>query len=535
MIDVDIRHTYEALTRYNYFPNQKIIQELPPCFSTRGFTPEIVEILSARPIPGDRSGGYDHVEYSATRHNNVPRTLGLIHPAAYAPLAKLIVDNWARISEVRYNENSMIRPNIYADGRMFVMNYESPEERIVESLRESFGCNYRVSTDISGCFGSIYSHSIPWAILGIDAAKERVGTAELGDHWSEKLDFHVRRSKRNETLGIPIGPATSSIVVELILGEIDKKLLGFGYKFHRFIDDYICFCKNEDDSKKFIQILGNELRKFKLNLSLAKTSIVPLPAPANDSWVSKLIGALPNRFQDEGGIKEMSLQELIQFLDFAVILNKHTSDGAVLRYAVGLISPCIKGRTLQPMIEYIINLCWHFPTLLPHLHFLMEKEQVDYLQYEGRMNELVIENAKNKRSDGIAWPLYLMWKYKLKVSEEAVSSVIESEDCIALCVLYFLGNNNDQIIEFAKNVAEKSNFEKDKYWILLYQLYRNNLIKHPYEDDTFPILVKNGVNFMPKIGKMSLAEEYCDYVKHPFIDESQILSYSEWTLMKKKK
>ena len=406
---------------------------------------------------------------------------------------------------------------------------------MIKSLKDSFGCNYRVNTDISGCFGSVYSHSIPWAILGIDEAKDRVGTPELGKHWSEKLDLHVRRSKRNETLGIPIGPATSSIIVELILGEIDKKLLEAGYKFHRYIDDYVCFCKSEDDSKKFIQILGNELRRYKLNLSLAKTSIVALPAPANDGWVSKLIGALPNRFQDEGGIKEMYLQELIQFLDFAIILNKHTSDGAVLRYAIGLISPCIKGRTLQPIVEYIINLCWHFPTLLPHLYFLMEKDDVDPLQYEGRINELIIENAKNKRSDGMAWPLYLIWRHKLKISDEVASKVIESEDCIAICVLYHIGSANGLVIDFAKNIAEKGNFEKDKYWILLYQLYRNGKIKSPYRDDTFSILLKNGVNFMPKVGQMSLAEEYCDYISNPFIEEEKLLSYSDWILTKKKK
>lgn len=160
MINLDLRHTYEALTRYNYFPNQKVIQELPPCFSSRGFTPEISELLSARKTPKDRSGGYDHVEYHSTRHNNVPRTLGLIHPAAYAPLAKVIVDNWERISEIGHNEQSMIKPSIYADGRMLVMNYEDPEERMIKSLRDGFGCNYRVTTDISGCFGSVYSHSI---------------------------------------------------------------------------------------------------------------------------------------------------------------------------------------------------------------------------------------------------------------------------------------------------------------------------------------------------------------------------------------
>jgi len=44
------RHLYEGLTRHNYFPNQKEgACELPPCFSTLSYTPEIVELLKKLP------------------------------------------------------------------------------------------------------------------------------------------------------------------------------------------------------------------------------------------------------------------------------------------------------------------------------------------------------------------------------------------------------------------------------------------------------------------------------------------------------
>lgn len=532
---MDLRQAYEALTRYNYFPNQKIIQELPPCFSSRRFTPEICEILAARPTPKDRGGGYDQVEYHATRHNNVPRTLGLIHPAAYAPLVKIVMNNWDIISRIKNNERSMIKPSVYLDGRMMVMNYESPEDGLARSLVDGFGCSYRVSADISGCFGSIYSHSIPWAVMGIEEAKQRLGKRELEEHWSERLDFYIRRSKRNETLGIPIGPATSSIVVELILGRVDEKLVQKGYKFSRYIDDYICFCKNDAEAKKFIQVLGSELRKYKLNLSLAKTSIISLPSPVNDGWVAALIGALPNRFQDAGAIREMYLQEIFNFLDFAVVLNKQTSDGAVLRYAMGLIFPCVGNTSVIPVLDYIINLCWHFPTLLPYLNFMLEKEDVDPSRYQDRINELILENAKNNRSDGMAWPLYLIWRYKLNVDKEVAIQVIESEDCISMCVLLLIGGFNDSLVDFAKKILDRGNFEKDMYWILLYQLYKKNLIRAPYNDDTFSILSKNGVDFMPDSDKNSLAELYCGYVANPFLGEDELLSYSDWLIKKKKK
>ena len=45
--DTDNKRTlYEALTRYNYFPNQRAsVGELPPSIDTRQFTPEVAEAV----------------------------------------------------------------------------------------------------------------------------------------------------------------------------------------------------------------------------------------------------------------------------------------------------------------------------------------------------------------------------------------------------------------------------------------------------------------------------------------------------------
>ena len=164
------RHVYEALTRHNYFPNQKEgEEELPPCFSTNRYTPELVEKIVQLQEPASRKKiGYDQVEYSLTRYSNVPRKLGLIHPKAYADLSKIIADNWAAIQHVSLNECSVIKPNYHLDGRILIMNYEDATDKIRRSSVEGFAKRFRVHSDISSCFHSIYSHSIPWALLWID-------------------------------------------------------------------------------------------------------------------------------------------------------------------------------------------------------------------------------------------------------------------------------------------------------------------------------------------------------------------------------
>ena len=68
---MDENFLFEALTRWNYFPNQKSKgEELPPVFSTRQFTPHVAKLLLNEPL---RKSGYDQVEYYSTRYNNVSR------------------------------------------------------------------------------------------------------------------------------------------------------------------------------------------------------------------------------------------------------------------------------------------------------------------------------------------------------------------------------------------------------------------------------------------------------------------------------
>ncbi|MCQ1490960.1 hypothetical protein [Klebsiella pneumoniae] len=133
------RHLYEALLRHNYFPNQKgSTSEIPPCFTSRTFTPEIAEIITNTPSE-KRPLGYDCVEYSSTRYNNFPRVLSLIHPRPYSLLAKHLYNSWEEIKVIKENPNSMIKPEMHPDGRIFIMNYEEAETKTLRELNDGFG------------------------------------------------------------------------------------------------------------------------------------------------------------------------------------------------------------------------------------------------------------------------------------------------------------------------------------------------------------------------------------------------------------
>lgn len=496
MVRNDKRKLYEALTRKNYFPNQKeTIGELPPCLDTRQFTPEVCEALAALPDSRiRRKSGYDLVEYKATRYNNVPRILSLVHPKAYAFLAKHIHDNWANIKKIQESKHSQIKPEHRNDGRIMVMNYESPIIQKRRYNQASFSKKFLVKADIANCFNSIYTHAIPWAIVGITDAKQN----DSNELWYNKLDLFQRKAKRGETQGIPIGPATSSFIVELILQEVDQKLISNSFYFERYVDDYLFYCDSYEQAQSVIIILGRELAAFKLTLNLNKTIITELPSANEDGWILELLGSLPNRFHNsEGNEQKFSAAEAMTFINRAVVINKATPDGSVLKYAIQLIVPHIDELSSNDLLSVVLNLSWHYPILIPYISQLIDKHKIDPYFYEYQLNQIIIENAKQHRSDGMAWPLYILKQNEITPSKEAIQAVMDSKDCVSITILHSILDDKQCILDFAQKILG-DNYQMDSYWLLLYQLYFfNDLQNNPYDDEVFVVLKNYRVNFIP--------------------------------------
>jgi len=508
---------YEALTRHNYFPNQKSnIGELPPCVSSRQFTPEVSEELAKLGESKTReSSGYDVVTYNATRYNNAFRELSLIHPKAYSLLAKHIHDHWDKIEYIKQNKNSIIKPEQHEDGRIMVMNYEDPIEKTTRSLTESFGKKFQVRADISNCFNSIYTHAIVWGLVGFSYAKAN----RQPQLWFNELDKYQRKCKRNETQGVPIGSATSNVSVEIVLGKIDEELRDSGFHFHRYIDDYSCYCETNEDAHRFVRVLGKALARYKLTLNIRKTDILELPLPDQDSWVLEILCCLPSRL-NKGHADEpkLSAPEAITFINNALTTNKQTPDGSVLKYAIQLIINFLADAAYTPVYNAILNLSWHYPILIPYLDTLIDKSNVTRNEIESHLNALIIENSLHRRSDGICWPLHIMKKQGIAPSNKAIDAVMDSEDCVGLAILNSLLIGNQQIIDFSNNIiGSKDNYLIDTYWILLYQLFRDGDVKNAYENiKIFDVLLSHDVNFIPsKI--LSKAELKCQGIMACYI------------------
>ncbi|UCJ18908.1 RNA-directed DNA polymerase [Pseudomonas sp. MM211] len=524
------RSFQEGLTRWNYFPNQKdAASELPPSICTKRFTPEIASLLAIEKSGSERGiQGFDVTEYRATRYNNIPRSLGLIHPLAYSKIFSALASHKTDIEDAMRDENSQIQMGYHLDGRIFIMNYEDQDKKSETVINQCFGKKFLAHSDISNCFGSVYTHSLEWAEFGLEQAKANLTIKPPIKSWSAKLDSALQLSKRKETIGIPIGPASSSIAVEIILASVDKNLRE-DFNFVRYIDDYTAFCSSHDEAQRFIQSLDKEISKFRLTLSLSKTSIVELPEPLEDNWIAQLMTSFPIMELEKEKLTIPNTRDAIRFLDYAVQLNNRTPDASVIKYATSAVAHRVTGHTAYRVFQYILSLCWHYPVLLPYLEKI-DLEITEFITDDiiEKLNAIIKVNAAHRRSDGICWCLYYLERLESSPSDESADEIIKCRDSVSITMLSRFDEHIEKVKLYANELISKHIYERDQNWLLLYQLYYLGMVANAYPDEnTFELLKFHEVDFFSNTEE-SKAENYCQIAYHPFADLENIVPYTEW-------
>jgi len=467
----DSNYVYAALLRCNYFPMvRKYMDEIPPVFSTVDFTPEVASDLCQRCAP--RKKGYDQIEYRATRFNNITRLMQIPHPLPYARLCESIFENWDALNHVCKNAQSRIKPALHDDdrlvilgeynkldaGRLVVMEKEKFPESVVEDLTISIGARYRVSADISTCFPSIYTHSIPWALVGHARAKSNHSTTL----WYNDLDKRQRDLKRGETHGIPIGPATSNLISEVILYKIDENLRDKGYRFLRFIDDYKCYCETREQAEQFLVDLERELQKYLLTINIKKVVIEELPIPHRASWIIDLVNHLPD---DDSP----SSRKIADFFDYAINLQKKYPEGSILKYTSRSLVKRINESNAKVFLSYLASVSFHYPIVLPILceaakNNLKATQKLDF-------SSILKQQLKYRRSDAVCWTLYLMGICGKSIDVKLAEDVIATKDCMSMAMLIAIDQHKKKVAMFLNDYCDpNSEYDCDRYWILIHEL-----------------------------------------------------------------
>lgn len=89
--------------------------------------------------------------------------------------------------------------------------WEKVEQR---SLELALSYRYMFITDITNCYGAIYTHTIAWALMGKDKAKEKRNSHGL---LGNTIDDYIQGMQYGQTNGIPQGSVLSDFIAEIVL------------------------------------------------------------------------------------------------------------------------------------------------------------------------------------------------------------------------------------------------------------------------------------------------------------------------------
>jgi len=219
------------------------------------------------------------------------RPLMLLHPVIYVLLVNLITtdNNWNIIVDKFNNTRDDISDKIKCIS-LPVISLSDEKDKAAQidkwwheveqkSIQLALDYNNITHIDLTNCYGSIYTHSIPWAIHGKDECKANLNLNrdQRIYMFGDDIDDLIRSASYGQTNGIPQGSILMDFIAEIVLNYLDseiyKELSNIECKIIRYRDDYRVFTHNEIDSLKVLKIISEVTAKQGLKLNEKKTKI----------------------------------------------------------------------------------------------------------------------------------------------------------------------------------------------------------------------------------------------------------------------
>ena len=464
---ISAEEVYEGLLGYGMFS-----EKLPPVFTSEDFF-DYCKLNN----PKFENKWHSYVQYASMRNINISREIGVPVPMVYRLLCLIIKENWDKIKKhfsdctegQKHNVSRIHIRKMSHSKSLFKMNYEnwkidgSPEsDLLIES-------KYIVHADIAKCFQSIYSHSIPWALVGKSKAKSKKSDRKL---WFNQLDHNIALCKNGETHGLLIGPHASNVLSEIILSAVDKELCR-KWHYTRHIDDYTCYVDSMENAQLFLVDLKTELGKFDLLVNDKKTKIIELPTAMTKQWKRQL--EHPQQFYRNGIFDYKSARA---YFDNAIeIFHNNNNDAAILNYAIKSLP--FKNMSQQAKllcIKTIFHLCLLYPYLVQIVDkFVFARFKIDVSEIAKFSNTLFEQEMKVKNYDAVCFSLFFAIKYGFEIKSLSARSAIDSDSCVykLLAFVYFKKYGfESEALSLVSHANDLKNIDEDfeRNWLFVYEI-----------------------------------------------------------------
>ena len=279
--------SYQEARRHFLKGSSYFNADLPNYISFEPILNDVATVLNGNSFSGYQSAppkDFASVNYDFLANKDGKfawRPLELIHPAIYVSLVNIVCepDNWKHIQN-RFSDFEVGAVECCSAPVMSLDNqtdtatqirswWQTVEQR---SLIYSLEFSHIFHTDVTDCYGSLYTHSIAWALHGFEEAKTNKKRNLLGD----KIDSYIRAGRYGQTNGISQGSVLMDFIAEIVLGYVDEQINSSigkpnDFRILRYRDDYRIFANSDDRAEQILQVISDKLRLVGMRLGASKT------------------------------------------------------------------------------------------------------------------------------------------------------------------------------------------------------------------------------------------------------------------------
>ena len=482
-----------ALLQSGYFP-----VELPPPFQTKTFAFVVCDATASLPeeFTALKKGKWcEYSAYSLARPGSLRRRLAIINPIPFYRLASAIVEYQDELLEkARSSPLALLKPTIGARGnlrRSPSLDAVPPQRAVVR-----VGKSAMLNADVNRFYPSIYTHSIEWALTSKAASKARLLVKPRIESTGSKIDDLVQACQSGQTRGIPIGPASSMLLAEIILSQVDARLSADGLnKGFRFVDDYELVFADRSGAERALTKLEDALAEFELELNPLKTTICDLPQELDNPAIQEL-RTFKIRKQDKA-----QRSDFLHLFTRAFARQREFPDKSVLRYAVGsLVGRKVSAANAELLQSLILQAVVHEPGVWPfairtlrHLH--ASHKNLDVGAIRQTIYAMIARYAPVKHSSEVAWSLWAALAFEIVLPESAVNAVASMiDDCCSILLFHAAKRKLTETEPPSASFLELFTPEglRDQHWLLSYELPAHGWLSpdedHIAKDEVFAFL-----------------------------------------------
>jgi len=492
-----------------------IAEQIPTCFDATSFAYHANALLPLISI--DKKGTLP-TTLSTYKNDISRRVLSLPNPEAFLRVVKLMADNWNEIKSAAESQNSLspityihsYHNKIFAELiKTELINNETMRDYMhsksdyldgtIKCIKTSLGYKYRLDLDVANFYNTIYTHSITWAMCGKKNAKKYLITQQPTSikkkyELADQLDKYIRIQKNTETNGIVVGPFTSRIFSEMIMAELDRKLIERGFVFRRYVDDYKFYFRTESQAQESLPIIEKVLNEYCLNINPAKTEIHRYPFDI----ISPIQTTLEEILQQKKGLNSGVFGVLNAAAQFQLSGHK----GAYKYVLKMLKGHDIPSEDFDIIMPSLINIMLIDPKYGKYVinYLKQNNKKLDKEKLSKIMNHELASSIKNELQQESLLFMQIFMELSLNLNANNLLNILKSGDDFSIIIALDIWKNKNKYVQRTRSEATKikkainslvielnGETMSGSHWLLLHEILMHKLI----DANIIPVINRN--------------------------------------------